>query len=830
MKRDLFRPVACVGGGRLRDTDRAKTAVTLSPLQGSLSLRRADRGLTPSAINFGPFGASKNRQVRLFFGLVLACLLLSMPSALARAAEPGDFAELKQIRDRLIENWTYGWAPKNSQEIAKKVARLDGGVDRILSAKGGYWAEWTRLSQPALTLNASAFWRPHRLALAYSTPASRHYHSPAVRTAIETGLKHLSQFVYPGCPQPGNWWAWQIGMPLNLTPTLMLTQGQLDQRLWDQEIATLRYLLKLELGVSPSSQPAGGRTQIGKASGHTRAVTVSAPSTDTNNLWHYALRLQFAVLIADPALAMGWGRLAAGEIRPAGQGHLQPDYSYKFHGAIPMWAYGREFINDYGLLIANYGGTAFGPDRGQIELYAEMLRHYVDGFLYRNRICPAIIGRELTRGDDETRNIFLLTAMATLAHRPEWQETFAPMLVREAGFTNDAKSMAAMPPTGRTSLQKPKTGEQEDENSAYRDSGRDAATAMLNARQITLPAAQPAAPVDDIFAYPDSDFLQITRPDWAIGIKMQSSRNRGYESINGENLQGWFLSHGSTFHYLCGDEWDGCWPTLDWTRLPGTTADRDMKGPSESAFAGVLRASSELAVAAVELRHKRFRARKSWLVDENTIVCLGSGIQGRAETTVFSQPVSAGAPLVIDSLPAPAESFDRKQVVHWFWLENMAYAFPKGQELRIVREQRTSNWSSIRDERLHGTTEPMQQEYLTAVIAHGAQNSGYAYLILPNVSRERAQPRVATAAAQYLFTNDDAHHVERRDGQFEAVVLWEPGSIGPLVADRGCIALRNSGKWHMADPAWTGQPLKVAVGGTSTTLQPQRGRPVELKP
>ena len=61
-----------------------------------------------------------------------------------------------------------------------------------------------------------------------------------------------------------------------------------------------------------------------------------------------------------------------------------------------------------------------------------------------------------------------------------------------------------------------------------------------------------------LIAYPDSDFLQVTRPDWAVSIKMHSSRNRGYESINQENLQGWFLSHGSTFHDLSGDEWDGC--------------------------------------------------------------------------------------------------------------------------------------------------------------------------------------------------------------------------------------------------------------------------------
>ena len=174
--------------------------------------------------------------------------------------------------------------------------------------------------------------------------------------------------------------------------------------------------------------------------------------------------------------------------------------------------------------------------------------------------------------------------------------------------------------------------------------------------------------MDDIFAYPDSDYLQVTRPDFAVGIKMHSKRTRGFESINGENLQGWFLSHGAMFPMIRGDEWKGCWPTLDWTRLPGTTVAVDVKGGNASPFVGVLRGSSQ-----GRARRDGVDGREGGRVPRPQVVAgqrrshplpgQRHSRPGRVETTVINQSVADEKRILLDGKPLPSRPFNGRMRV-----------------------------------------------------------------------------------------------------------------------------------------------------------------------
>ena len=633
--------------------------------------------------------------------------------------------------------------------------------------------------------------------MAYATPASKFYHSKEVLGAIEGGLRHLSQFAYDGCREPKNWWAWQIGMPSALIPTLLLTQGDLGAKLWADELKTVEYLLCDR--------------------GHGRGCEVGPPQTDMNCLWYLRLRFELAVLKSDVTAARRWGAAMFRQMAPAGQGAVQADYSYQFHGPAPMWAYGRHFLLEYALLVSRTRRTSFGPTARQLDDYAAMAEHFVNGFSYRGRLSPAMIGREITRGDEVYHTPYGLLAAAAIAgsSHPRAGE-FARIAAREKAWYAGGAGMSA--------------------DALRRQEYADVHSARMLAVLLQgVPAAEPALPVDDIFAYPDSDYLQVTRPNFSVGIKMHSKRTRGFESINGENVQGWFLSHGAMFPMIRGDEWKGCWPTLDWTRLPGTTVAVDVKGGNASPFVGVLRGSSQVALAAMEVaagKSGEFHARKSWLVNGDRILCLGSDIRGpgRVETTVINQPVADEKSILLGGRPLPSRPYSGRMQLVAITVDGMSYTLMDPTQVLVSYEPRTSNWSSIRNEEIFGKTKPVTHWYLTVVIEHSASQETYAYIMEPE--RKPAAPGGDLGPS----LGSTSHYVQMDGGKIEANVMWgrKKGEkvLDTVIIDDipGWMSLRIGGQRYGVDPAWTGKPIKVQIDNQAYDLRSDHGRAVTLAP
>jgi hyaluronate lyase len=719
--------------------------------------------------------------------ILVVAFLIANDQVKADAAYKQQRQELRQIKKRIFDDLTMRALPAGSPQRRRYLDDLDRRVTELLTIEGGYWSEYPDVNSPKISHNGFAFYDVLLLGKAYRTDGSRFFESKTALKAIEDGLRHFATFVPPKNRRPHNWWAWDIGIPNNLIPVLMLVGDALPSHLLETEFETLKDLLDAEddmkmtrLSALPA-EPFHGKT-------------------DMNALWHARLRLELAVLIENPAMAGKWAYHAFGEMVPPGAGSWQADYSYKFHGQNPMWTYGNVFIFDYATMIRCYGNTSFGPTDQQVADFCTMAERYYEGFLYKGRICPAIIGRTTSRRENphfDVHGPLALTALASIAQTdyPRAKE-FAQLVARDKSIY--------------TALQV----HQERVDAAI---GR-------------VPEASPAPPTDDIFAYPDSDFLQITRPDWAVGIKMHSTRNAGYESINQENLQGWFLSHGSTFHYITGREWDGCWPTLDWTRLPGTTVAVEVKKRNHSSFAGVIRASKDCALAAVELKADSFLARKSWLVERHFILCVGSDITGpgRVETTVFNFPGRPQATVIVNGRPLRPESFGGTVKADWCWLDSVGYVFLSKQELRVVRETRTSDYTSIRGAALHGKGETKTHHYMTGVIPHSTESDSYAYVMIPHAHPNTMRDWTDRIRDRYSIKTVGGHHVVTSDRKTESVVLWDKDEIRQVRADRGCMLLSQNGKWHLVDPNQREEALFVDAKGQSYHVTPSRGRPVVL--
>ncbi len=723
-----------------------------------------------------------------------------------------EIAELRTVKKRIIAELTFAGLDRTSEIGRGHVERLDADVDRLLAVDGGYWSAY-RLSDFSISGNGQAWADPLTLALGYATPGSKHHRSDVVLTAVSNGLRQFMKFAHPGCGQPTNWWAWQIGIPLRLIPTLLLVEKELEAELVDRELDTLVYLLKLQR--HPKA-----------VSGYVPPSPVYRGTVNTNSLWKSQGRLLFAVLTENVELAREWSRRGFGEIAPAGFGNLQADYSFKFHVDIPMWSYGNTFLHDYPMLADRFRGTSFGPSSEQLELMTLMATRYVKGFLYRGRICPAITGRTITRSDMHHYASFGPAGLAGLAGLARAGTADAsklvPIIVRELAFY----------PAKARDWDKLRVGMRV--APAYGDLLADP-SAMLGPRLAWLtsrldPSIDPAPPTNDIFIYPDADLMQVTRPDWAVGIKMHSDRSPGHYTIPGENQLGRFLSHGSMFHFLSGSEWDGCWPTLDWSRLPGTTVTPQARKANQSSFCGVMRSSSEVGLAAMSFQGGRFVARKSWLVNGEHIVCTGSGITGpgRVETTVCNQPVPDEAVVLIDGDPAPSAVFDREVTARWLWFGNTGYVFPGGQTLRLLRQSRTGDWRKVRVDRLAVELPPRTRQYVTAVIEHTPSCRSYSYIMLPNAAHEAMPQHAAALEAAYSIEAQNHHRVRTTDGAVDAIVLWQAARVDSVEAARGCMLLRDADVWRVADPARSESPLVVGINGVAHRVSPADGRALRL--
>src|SRR5262249_5842137 len=137
--------------------------------------------------------------------------------------------------------------------------------------------------------------------------------------------------------------------------------------------------------------------------------------------------------------------------------------------------------------------------------------------------------------------------------------------------------------------------------------------------------------------YANMDRAVVHRPGWALGVAMSSSRVGLYESVNSENLRGWYTGVGTTYLYD-GDlayYSDGYWPTVDPYRLPGTTVDVQTRANgannnhlSPRNWVGGAELGSLFGATGMDYKDvsSDLVARKSWFMFDDEVVALGAGI------------------------------------------------------------------------------------------------------------------------------------------------------------------------------------------------------------
>jgi len=258
------------------------------------------------------------------------------------------------------------------------------------------------------------------------------------------------------------------------------------------------------------------------------------------------------------------------------------------------------------------------------------------------------------------------------------------------------------------------------------------------------------------YQFAGMDRVVAWRSNFCFGLSMSSSRIANYESINGENLHGWFTGDGMTYLYLGNTETQftgDFWPTVDAYHLPGTTVEQVSRPNSSKeatttgqTWVGGAQVAGSYGTAGMSLSATNsLVAKKSWFMFDNQIVCLGAGITcgdaAEIDTTVEDRRLgtSPNNNFMVNGVTNPPVIGWSSNLTSAAWcaLDGVAgYYFPGGAtNLLASFVTNTGSWIQVNNGTYVGaTTNVYTDDYLTLWFNHGIKptNSTYAYVILPN--------------------------------------------------------------------------------------------------
>ena len=705
----------------------------------------------------------------------LACLLGLAASVLPLCAQSPDLALLKsQVREALAPVLDHA-APADPFTMPSLAALESAASYAIaqLQADGFFQdIDTSTIDTWGRDVQAHAA-RLETLARAYHTPGQAHFQNADTLAAFLGATTALEGILHDGMPKPGNWWNWEIGLPLEYGPALFLMQDALDPAFLTEAIATLRYMIKEE--PSPWSR------------------------TGQNLIWVSFTRLYLGLLTEETAL-IDWAQaqIASTCVITTGEG-IQPDFSFHQHGpSLQTGAYGAGLAQDIGVYAYYARGTEWALTGEELQVWLDYLTHASRWAIYRNYYEPSTRGRAIVRhdtlGDDSALRALLYGA--SLESDPE------KPLAQSALHTLETWTKALQP--GDVAI----------------------------AADVLDGAAEAAGPVG-LRMYPRSDYIVQRGEDWLLSVKMLSDRTLAAERYNDEGKQSRHLSSGVHWLILEGDEWDenGVRPSLDWARLPGATTEVGLnlsRGyPNGNcyglrSFVGGL-AEDGFGLAAMDWKARQDNgdsdlvAKKSWFFWPGGMVALGSDITGRkgwpVQTTAMQWPMSGeSATILLNGSPVAVPQWEHSlSSPLWISADSVSYHIPGGQQVRVGRQEQSGRFIDITRS---GTTEHTNA-FLNIGFDHGTDpaSAGYAYAILPRHAQSEGDPPYE------IIRHDAAVHAVRftETGSF-AAAFWEAGHAGPFMAtspllltDR--LLADNQHRILVTDPTQADRTVDLLVAG-----------------
>jgi len=620
---------------------------------------------------------------------------------------------------------------------------------------------------PSTTSSAqvsNAYTRLRSMALAYATTGSQYQGNADLLSALSFGLDWMSTNRYnSSTTEYDNWWDWEIGSPQALNDTMVLLYSQLSSTQISNYLSAIDHFVP-----DPNTMISG------------KVISTGANRSDLAQV------VIIRGIVGQSSPKISQGRDALSDVSGGGAHSLftfvtsgdgfYADGSFIQHTVFAYTgSYGVVLLGDLARLLSLLSGSNWAvTDPNAANVYHWVYTSY-EPLIYQAAMMDMVRGRAISRSDsqDHAAGESAISSIIQLA---------------QSASPTDATHLKSM---AKTWIQ----GDTFRNYFAHRS-----IPAILAAQAILNDSTIPPRPTLVLHKqYAAMDRVVHRRPTFGFGISMSSHRIANYESINGENLHGWYTGDGMSYLYTSdlGQFSNDFWATINPYRLPGTTVDTQQRTDAlgerylstANWVGGAAIPNTTLGTIGMQLLawNSTLEAWKSWFCLDDTIIALGSLTSGdnrTIETMVENRRLSdANSETLIVNGTTQSSTFGWSatlQGVNWINLSGTGgYYFPEGATLNMLREERTSAWHNINQ---GGPTRPVTRNYATIWFDHGINPSGatYAYVLLPGKSADDTASYSAHPPVQILQNNSNIQAVRETNLNVLAANFWQSGSVDVL--------------------------------------------------
>ena len=648
----------------------------------------------------------------------------------------------------------------------------------IANSANSYWSSmdksptrtflWSDLASATDSAQVTSnYSRLRTLAMGYATPGCSLQGNASLLADLVSGLDWMHANRYGATTaQYGNWWDWEIGSPLYLTDIGVLLYEQLTAA------QITNYMNAVE-----HQTPTPDMTQANKV---WKARVVGVRGCLVKSSAKLVLcRDAFSTVF--PYVTAGDGFYTAGSF-------IQHDYHPYTAG------YGASLIGTMAPILNWLSGSTWAiTDPAQSNLYRWVFDSY-EPILYNGSAWDLVRGRGAGRSSNPsaTGHSIMDSILQIAQFAPEEDAFRMRRMIKEWALADSTRDFVA---------------------------GRGLPTFALARTLLNDNSIPRRGELLAHFSFGEMDRVVHLGAGYGFGLTMCSTRIANFESINGENLHGWFTGDGQTTLYN-GDLnafADSYAFTVDAYRLPGVTADvTHNKLPHQSNSLGP-RAQGQSTrsphawvggatlgrYGAAGMQFKgvgvTLTGKKSWFMFDDEIVCLGAGITSTdsrpIETTVEQRKLNAAgnnAFTVNGSAKSNTLGWTATLTdVSWAHLagnvggSDIGYFFPTAPTLKGLREARTGALSDIDD---GASTAPVTRNYLRMSFEHGSNptDATYQYVLLPGRSAAHTGHYAAAPQITVLANDPNIQAVTEATLGITAANFWNDGlqTIGPLTVNK----------------------------------------------
>jgi hyaluronate lyase len=723
---------------------------------------------------------------------LLASVQLSQAATVSAA--PADYDALRTKWDTVLTGGSnYNPSDPNYAAIINILTSKAQNEWNTLNTAQNRTYLWPDLQTPTTSSQLTeAYARLEAMALAYSTTGSNLHANQSLKTVTIAGLDWMYANRYnPTKPQTDNWWDWQIGAPLQLNNATTLLYGDLTP------------------------------TEVNNYMTAVNHFTPSVTQTGANRAWQDIIVGLRGVLVQDTTkiFAARDGLSPLFNYVNSSDGFYQDGsfiehYRYSYNGG-----YGAPLLADVAdtvYLLQNSPWQVTDPHAS--HMYQWVYASY-QPLMYDGLMMDMTMGRVIARYNFQDQ---------VIGH----QVLYAIIRLSQFAAPADAAVFKSMVK---------QWAEQGTSHSYFNDASLN--TAILANNILTNPSIPAFGGQTSDTQYNDMARAVHQRPTFAYGISMFSDRIANYDSINSENLKGWHTADGMTYLYNGDDSQfnDAFWPTVDSTRLPGTTIEGgttvSANTISDQSWVGGASLGAYGATGmAMHTPGQTLKARKSWFMLDDKIVALGSSIIETApdhkhvETVVENRKLSNpnANVLTVNGTQASTGQWTKSfNDVSWAQLSgstqnsDIGYYFPTPTTVNAQRQARTGSWFDIDKTAPFINTDTYTRTYQSLWFDHGANplSGAYSYVLLPGKSAAQTSAYAAQPDITILQNTSNAQGVIDLRAHVTAANFWADSSqrIGDITSDKKSSILvkenTNGGvKFSAADPMFsTSGTLNVEI-------------------